>query len=274
MAEMINIGSSSSGNCFVVHDGNNTVVFDLGFKYDEFQKKYKRLTGKHIAGLGIDICFVTHRHKDHSRGIDSFLENCADIVAPKGLCGKWGTREVVPGHASDNGQYMFIPFELDHKDLAKNMSDGESKKYWENTVNIETYGYLVAFAETGNIWLYVTDTAYLPTQDQIKNNPEYNGLFIPSFFGVTHAIIECNHDLELVDNEAPELHIRRALESHLSVQDLVNILSNTDTTALRKLYLMHNSGANLDKRKAFKMIREIYKGEIIFCKKEGGFDAL
>jgi len=270
---MINIGSSSSGNCFVVNEGQSTIVFDLGFKYDEFQKRYKKQTGKHISGLGIDLCFVTHRHKDHSRGLDSFLDACADIVVPKGLCGKWGTREVTPGHSQDSGAFLFIPFELDHKDMAKNMSDGESKKYWEDTVKIETYGYLAAFAETGNIWIYITDTAYLPTADQVKNNPEYKGLFIPSFFGVTHAIIECNHDLELVDNDAPELHIRRALESHLSVQDLVNILKNTDTKALRKLYLMHNSESNLNKMKALKMIREVFKGEIIFCRKEGGFDA-
>ena len=177
MAEMINIGSSSSGNSFVVHDGNNTIVFDLGFKYDEFQKRYKRLTGKHIAGLGIDLCFATHRHKDHSRGLDSFIDACCKVVTPKNLAGKEGTIKIVEDCLKDLGRFVFFPFEVDHKDMSKNMSDGESKKYWENTVKIETYGFFVAFRETQNTWLYITDTAYLPTFDQIKNNPEYSGLF-------------------------------------------------------------------------------------------------
>jgi phosphoribosyl 1,2-cyclic phosphodiesterase len=260
MAELINLGSSSKGNCFVITDGNAVFVFDLGFKYDEFQKRYKKQTGKYINALGIDACLVSHRHQDHSRGIDSFLDNCAEIYLPESMkVPKMGIYGVQPGHSYQDNFIIFAPFPAIHKDLGKNMKGEEERKFGEWAVKIDCLGYIVAVKETGNIWLYFTDSSFL----------------MPPLDNVTHAVIECNHDLELIgEDDRSELHILRAIESHLSLQDVINILKNADTTHLRKLYLMHNSTRNLDKRKAKKEIREVYKGDIYFCRKEGGFDEI
>ncbi|HPS31804.1 MAG TPA: MBL fold metallo-hydrolase [bacterium] len=260
MADVINIGSSSDGNCFVVNDGNVIFMLDLGFKYDEFQKKYKKQTGKYINALGIDACFVSHRHQDHSRGVESFLENCAEIYAPESMkLPKMGIYGIAPGHSYRDNFLIFAAFPAIHKDLGKNMRGEEERRFGEMTVKIDCLGYVVAVRETGNIWLYLTDTSFI----------------LPPLENITHAIIECNHDLDLIDDDdRSELHILRALESHLSLQDVVNILRNSNIKSLRKLYLMHNSRKNLDKKKAKAAIKEIFHGEIYFCKAEGGFDEI
>ena len=256
MAKLINIGSSSSGNSFVIEDGGCQVVLDLGFKFNKFQKRYREITERYIGGLGIDCCLVTHRHKDHSRGCQSFLENLADVFVPPTMKTDYRQRVANLGHSTTTitEDVVFVPFEVIHKDLAKNMQGLERKEFGETMVKIECYGYVIAFHKTNNIWLYMTDTAFL----------------LPPLEKINYAIIECNHDLELIA-ENSDLHIQRALESHLSVQDVCNILKSSDTTALRKLFLMHISESNLNIKKAKKMIKEHYKGEVIFCKKNGGF---
>ena len=137
------------------------------------------------------------------------------------------------------------------------MKGAESIGFYDKFVKVDCLGYCVAFRETGNVWMYLTDTS----------------LIVPDMRGLHYLIIECNHDLELIEDDS-ELHIARAVESHLSVQDVCEILKSSDTSKLREIYLMHNSGTFLDKKKALKMIKEFYTGSIYFCKKEGGFDEI
>jgi phosphoribosyl 1,2-cyclic phosphodiesterase len=257
MQNFINIGSSSSGNCFVIQDGSQKIVLDMGFTYKDFQKRYQKQAGKYAGALDFTFLLITHRHGDHFKGAEEFSQNGGLVYVPESL-GKGFFRSAIPGKSNIVNGVYFIPFEVIHHDLGKNMRPGEVKEFYEKTVKIDCLGYLVVFQETGNIWVYVTDTAFV----------------MPPLEHATHCVLECNHDLEIIDLEAPELHIQRAIESHLSVQDVCNILKSSNTKKLRKLFLMHNSESNLDKKKAKKMIREHYKGEIIFCKKNGGFDAI
>lgn len=252
---VINIGSSSTGNCFIIEEGEETVVLDLGFTHAEVQKRYKRLTGEYFCALGTDFCLVTHRHKDHSKGVDSFLDAGGAVYAPESMKSlDFRLEGVESGKCVDNHFCSFVPFSVIHKDMAKNIHMGESRGFGEEMIDIPCFGYVLAFHGTQNIWLYMTDTT----------------LILPPLENVDCAIIECNHDLEVIQ-ESCELHIRRALESHLSLQDLITILKSSDIRSLRKLYISHISGMNLDIVKAKKEIKEVYKGELHFCRKNGGF---
>jgi len=258
MSNIVNIGSSSSGNCFVINEGTVTIIFDLGFNYKDLQKRYQNLTrGKYLGAPRVAAALISHRHQDHSKGAAEFARSGGAVYVPKTMADR-NYKTADPAKAVINEKFAFACFPVIHYHLGDDMKPGESKEYYEKTYQIECLGYIAAFHETGNIWLYMTDTAFI----------------LPPLENVTHAIIECNHDLELLSEENCELHVQRGLGSHLSVQDLLNILKNSDTRKLRKLYLSHNSVSNLDKLKAKKMIREVFKGEIIFCKKNGGFDEI
>lgn len=252
--DLINIGSSSSGNCFVIEEGKERVILDLGFSYEKFQKRYRQQTKRFISGLTSSFCLVTHRHQDHAKGVQSFMENAAKIFVSPTMATEDELTAAEPGKMFNVGSVKVMPFEVKHKDFAKNIKSFETRNRWERFVKVECLGYVLIFEKTENVWLYMTDTS----------------LIFPDLSNINYAIIECNHDLELIQDDC-EVHIQRGIESHLSVQDVILILSNTNTNKLRKLYLSHNSVNNLDKEKAKKMIQEVFKGEILFCGKNGGF---
>ena len=69
------LGSSSSGNCSLLHTENSSVLIDAGFSGKRLEQM--------LADVGesldtIDAVFLTHEHSDHAQGIRG-LSRRADL---------------------------------------------------------------------------------------------------------------------------------------------------------------------------------------------------
>lgn len=176
------LGSSSSGNCYVVEDCGERLILDAGVK-------------KLAAILGaidwqtdtVQGCLVTHIHSDHSR--------CAEELARRGIrvasCNEVANQLQNIEVLDENKAYMFgaykvVPFHAPHG-------------------GVENYGYVV-WTPSGHRLLYATDYEYLPVNfRQLR---------------LTHMLIECNYtDRENISHEKFE-HVARghaALDTALGV---------------------------------------------------------
>ena len=70
--EFCALASGSSGNCFFVKEGNDSILVDAGISAKRIVKELEKIKQKPES---IKALFVTHEHIDHIRGIDVFSRN-------------------------------------------------------------------------------------------------------------------------------------------------------------------------------------------------------
>jgi len=147
------LGSSSSGNCYVVESFFGRLILDAGVKLSTIMR-------------GIDwdtewtACLVTHMHRDHSesaadlarRGVEVF--SCGEVASQIK-----GAYQIEPLHLRKAGMFNVAPFAVPHGDT-------------------ECYGYYIHDLD-GNHLLYTTDYEYLPYNFKKQR--------------LTHMLIECNY---------------------------------------------------------------------------------
>nr|DAK40375.1 MAG TPA: Metal-dependent hydrolases of the beta-lactamase superfamily I [Caudoviricetes sp.] len=118
------------------------------------------------------------------------------------------------------GTLRILPFEAEH--------------------DVPCYGYQVASEETGEKLVYITDSAYV----------KY------TFSGLTHIMIEANYAQEIIIDNARKERIplylaERVIETHMSIETLLELLQANDMSKVRQIYLLHLSDGNSD-AEAFK----------------------
>lgn len=84
--EVISVGSSSSGNSYIIRAGGSTVILDVGLPA-------RRITGA-LEELGIspdevDAVLITHEHVDHVKSVRAVSRKCCNAV----FCASRGTVE-------------------------------------------------------------------------------------------------------------------------------------------------------------------------------------
>lgn len=62
------LGSSSSGNCYILDDGNEALIIEAGIRFAEV-KKALRFNLRKVAG-----CLITHQHNDHAKYIHDMVK--------------------------------------------------------------------------------------------------------------------------------------------------------------------------------------------------------
>ena len=95
--EVISIGSSSSGNSYIIMAGSRTILLDVG------------LTAKRILGAlehfdidpeTIDAVLITHEHTDHSKSVRAISRKCPNAVF-------YASRGTIAG----TGNFIYVPEE-------------------------------------------------------------------------------------------------------------------------------------------------------------------
>lgn len=229
------LASGSSGNAYIVGDGTTSLLLDAGIPLRRIAE------GCGFAMHELGACLLTHEHKDHSASAQKLAMRSVDVYASPGTiraCGLSGHRihPVRAFDAFDVGSFRILPFDVVH-DAA------------------EPLGFFCTSVKTKERLLYVTDTRYIRYR----------------FDGLTHILIECNHDVEGVRESVKQgaLHLelgKRIIRNHLSLERLVEILRVNDTSRLRQIYLLHMSDDNADAEKMIHEVRcatgaEVYVGE-------------
>jgi len=212
------LASSSAGNCAIVSGAMTSVMLDCGILI-------RRIRQAGVNLPGIDGCLVSHEHADHAYAALELLRAGVDIYASEytlaamGICEHHRAHSVAAGQEFKLGTWTVLPFATFH--------DSE-----------EPLGYLIADCN-GNKLLYAPDTGRLP--------------YI--FPGLTHILIECNHDPILLANADPVVAKRIAI-NHMSIEAVCEFLSRQELSKLKEVWLLHLSDGNSDEEEFKRKVQE------------------
>lgn len=206
---------SQAGNCYVLtaNDGEK-LVLDVGITFNELKKS---VAGK-ISNMHI---LVTHKHGDHSRGMKKAMEFGVDVFSSQECFEDMGVpptnlraRRVEANVPFEAGSFYVVPFDVIH--------------------DVKCFGFLIYHEECG-IVCYITDTSYIPT---IFEDTKVN-----------HFIIEANYCFDIMQKRVwdNKLHISRGYRvenTHLSIDECMQILGNQDLSEVDNILLVHLSDGN------------------------------
>jgi phosphoribosyl 1,2-cyclic phosphodiesterase len=206
------LGSSSSGNCYILENSNEALILEAGIKFAEVQRGLNFNIGK-IVG-----CLITHEHRDHAGHILTF-PRFVDVFCSKGTADsaeigeKSKTHIISANKPFTAGTFKIIPFAAKH-DAA------------------EPLGFFINHEETGNI-LFATDTYYLPC----------------TFSNLSNILIESNYRMDILEKHTRNGSISftqrdRTLQSHMSYETCLKTLQANDLKAVNNIVLIHLSNDN------------------------------
>lgn len=125
------LGSGSNGNCYILDNGEQTLILDCGVNIREIK------VGLDFRVDNVACCLVTHRHSDHNRALRKIQKIGFDVYAPY-LEEKSEEQKIIK---KVFGTYTVYAFRLPHNDT-------------------KNYGFLIE--SKGEKVLYLTDFEYCP----------------------------------------------------------------------------------------------------------------
>lgn len=207
------LGSSSSGNCYLIEANNEKLILDAGVHFKIVQKELK------FNFDGIEGVLITHEHMDHLKYATNFALNGINVYASAGTFKK----QNLVGHRFkiikalqqfEIGNFIILPFDTQHDAL-------------------EPLGFLIQHKITGEKLLYATDTYYIKYK----------------FNKLNYLLLECNYNKELAKENAKNGRINktrysRLLESHFSLENVIKFLKANDLSCAKNIILCHLSDTN------------------------------
>ena len=207
MIEFRSYASSSSGNAYLVTDGETRILLECGISRGKLQK----LSGFTLSQF--DGNLVSHEHKDHAKIVKELVERgmkvymsqgTADVLEVEGV-------EIVESMEQFNvGTFDIVPFATFH--------DAR-----------EPLGFLIKSRVDGDVLAFATDTVNLRYQ----------------FPGLNILAIEANYDKAILERceRIPEKVRYRITNSHMEIDTLCEYLRTLDLTHCREIHLLHLSDA-------------------------------
>lgn len=217
MINMHVIGSSSSGNSFIIQDGATTILLDVGFPSEVIRSKLFQLgiTPKDITGV-----LVTHEHQDHISGIN-FLKGVKKYMTK-------GTFEAAKAHYSIKREEVVlitpeVPFKVGNITALGMKTEHDAA---------EPVSFLIKNSSNEKL-VFMTDTGI--ARNLVKNADMY--------------IIEANYIAESVkrqyeEGEFNEAQYIRLINTHLSNEQSLEYLQKCIGPKTKKVVLMHMSPRN------------------------------
>lgn len=210
------LGSSSSANCYVLHNDKEALIIEAGVTVQEVKQALDFNISKVVG------CFVTHEHGDHSKYVEQYLKASIDVMSSKGTI--------------DN-----IVIKGNRKPLAiekyKILQYGSFRVFAFDTQHDcqEPIGFLFNHEEIGTL-LFATDTYYLKHTFSSKLN---------------NIMIECNYSNSILDENVKNgtvnyMRKKRVRQSHMSLETLKDILQVNDLKQVNNIILLHSSQENGD----------------------------
>lgn len=208
------LGSSSSGNGYVLEASDGVLVIECGVPLIEVKKAINFKIGR-IAGA-----IVTHRHGDHAKYIGEYLKSgirvCAlkDVFDAHTLMQRTFCKTIEPMHGYRIGSFKVFAVPVAH--------------------DVPCVGFVIEHAEMGKM-LFVTDTM----------------LFEYRFKELNHIMLEANYSDEILDYNiengiTPASMRSRLLTSHMEIKTTESILQTTDLDSVNEIILIHLSSKNSD----------------------------
>ena len=206
------LGSSSSGNCYVISNQTEALILEAGVAFREV-KKILGYNLRKVVG-----CLCTHAHNDHAKHIDKMVV-CGirtlalpDVWTAKGVSmGRYGVA-IEPYKGYKLGNFKVMPFNAMH--------------------DVPCVGYHIEHPEIGRL-LFLTDSCDCPH----------------IFPGLNHIMIECNYSMPRLIEAINEGVTRKAQldrlpNSHMEFGTTKSVLAEHDLSEVQDIMLLHLSEHN------------------------------
>lgn len=206
------LASSSSGNAYLVSDGQTHILIECGLSH----KKLQQACGFKLTSL--DAVLISHEHKDHSQCVEKILSSGIPVYLSQGTARALElpeklldmATEMVAGEQFTVGTMVIKPFSTFH--------DAQ-----------EPMGFVMQSTVDWDVFAFATDTVNLP----------YN------FPGVNILALEANFQQDILDRSErmPEKTKKRVSNTHMEIDKLCECLRRMDLRSCRELWLLHLSSA-------------------------------
>lgn len=230
------IESGSAGNCYLLQNENETLMLECGLSYRTILK------GLNFNVSNVAACLITHEHRDHCKAVKDIIKAGIDIYTGKGTIDFYGmlgyrVHSIRSEEQFTVGDFNVMPFKTEHD-------------------AVEPLGFLIYHNEIGRI-LFITDSYYCRYK----------------FSGITHIMIECNYDVNILNKNIergiiPYKLRNRIIKSHFSLQNVKEFLSETDLSEVREIILLHLSDDNSDEKMFIEEIEKL-TGKPVYAADEG-----
>lgn len=231
------LGSSSSGNCYLLHSlrSDEVLVIEAGIPMIEVKKALK------FKISSINALVVSHRHNDHAKYIGDYLKNGIKVLALPDVFGSKGfnnsfCKKIEPMHGYKVGGFKILPLPVVH--------------------DVPCVGFIIEHEEIGSL-LFVTDTMMLEYQ-----LPKLNHIMIEANYD--DAILQYNIDNAIVPASMRE----RLLHSHMELQTTKEVLRVNDISSVNEIILLHLSSNNSDAAQFQKEVEEV-SGKPVYIARKG-----
>jgi len=231
------LATGSTGNAYIVSDGKTSLLLEAGISIKRLKKgaSYKLSS---IAG-----CLVTHEHGDHSKAVKDIMKSGINCFMSAGTTNALN----LSGHRLKTveslkqfkiGSWIILPFDTVH-DCA------------------EPLGFLLQSGSEKV--LFITDSAYCKYQ----------------FKGISHLMIECNYQIEILkenvkNGSIPEPMKNRILNSHFSLNNVVEFIKNCDLSHLNEIWLLHLSDNNSNEKQMKEAVQRVSGKQVYVAGQNGG----
>ena len=220
------LGSGSAGNCMVIEQASlvstTRLLLDCGFGVSELVKRLQRLDvlPEQISGI-----LVTHEHDDHAKGAFKFAA-------------KYGV-PVWLSHGSLKMCERYMPY---NTKITLNIIDSHSKFVIEH-IEVTPYP--------------VPHDAREPTQFTFSDGKSKLGVLTDAGSSTQHIeqvlsgcdalVLECNHDLNMLEKSAYPYSLKKRVGSrlgHLDNASAAVLLAKLDNSKLKHIIAAHLSAKN------------------------------
>ena len=222
MMRFASIGSGSAGNCMVIEQSNTRLLLDCGFSSSEVVKRLQKLDllPEQISGI-----LVTHEHDDHAKGAFKFA---AKYNVPIWLS---------HGSLKMCGRYM-----PEKADIQINLIDSHSQFYIND---IEVNPFPVPHDAREPTQFTFTDGQHkLGVLTDVGSSTVYIEQVLSGCDGL---VLECNHDLHMLENGPYAWTLKKRVGSklgHLDNQSASALLAKLDNSKLKHIIAAHLSAKN------------------------------
>lgn len=220
------LGSSSSGNCYLLHNKKECLVLEAGISLKDVKKALVFDISKIEGGL------VSHEHLDHSKYVSDYIRAGIPFYASDGTIAArsitiWSQIYSVKNRDTfEVGNFIVSPFDTQH--------DAE-----------QPFGFYIFHPEMGSL-VFATDTYYVKYR----------------FPDVNHIMVECNYSQDILnrnclDGVIPKSLRDRTMKSHFELENVKKFLEVNNSHELKNVILLHLSDRNSNAKKFKKECKEV-----------------
>lgn len=204
MIKLTTLSSSSKGNCHILEGENSSIMIDCGIDASYIVKYIKPSKLKGV--------FVTHRHADHSKGVEklSAYTSCKYYMNEESclfvnVCGSRYKEKIFNKSVIDLEDFKVLCFDVYH--------------------DVQNTNFVILHKPSKTKILYITDTSSI-------NNLK--------FVGINYFIVEGNFSKEW--DLSSDKYIRTNSDvGHMPIEDTIEFLNNNICEDTKGIFISHIS---------------------------------